>query len=105
MMPSELSTMSSGARDSLDLFARDIGLVFQIRDDLLEVEQDTATLGKSAASDADNNKSTYPSVLGIEGARQRADEIYTGALAALRAAGDNSAGLEWIADFILRRSH
>jgi geranylgeranyl pyrophosphate synthase len=105
MMPSELGAMSQDARRNLDLFARDIGLVFQIRDDLLEVEQDTATLGKSAGSDAQNNKSTYPSLLGIEGARRRADEIYSRALTALHAAGDRPAGLEWIADFILRRTH
>lgn len=105
MMPSELADMSSAARSNLDYFAREIGLVFQIRDDLLEVEQDTETLGKSAASDADNNKSTYPSVLGVDGASRRADEIYTRALAALDAASDNTAGLKWIAEYILRRSN
>jgi farnesyl diphosphate synthase len=105
MMPSELGSMSDQARASLDRFARDIGLVFQIRDDLLEIEQDTTTLGKSAASDATNNKSTYPSLLGVDGARRRADDIYARALMALRAAGNDTTGLEWIADFILRRSH
>lgn len=105
MMPSELARMSEDQRKGLDRFARDIGLVFQIRDDLLEVEQDTRTLGKSAASDADNHKSTYPSVLGVDGARRRADEIYTGALNALDAVSDDSEGLKWIAEFILRRSH
>jgi farnesyl diphosphate synthase len=105
MMPNELRQVSNSVHVSLDHFARDIGLVFQIRDDLLEVEQDTATLGKNAASDIANNKSTYPSVLGIDGARRRADEIYARALTALHAAGDNPGGLEWIADFILRRSH
>jgi farnesyl diphosphate synthase len=105
MMPSEQSPISREARAGLDRFASDIGLVFQIRDDLLEVEQDTATLGKSAASDAANNKSTYPSVLGIDGARRRADEIYSRAMQSLRAAGDEAGGLQWIADFILRRSH
>jgi geranylgeranyl pyrophosphate synthase len=105
MMPSELGAMTDAARENLDGFARDIGLVFQIRDDLLEVEQDTATLGKSAASDADNNKSTYPLLLGVEGARRRADDIYASALAALHAVGGDCGGLEWIADFILRRSH
>ena len=64
MMPSELADLSPAARQNLDTFARDIGLVFQICDDLLEVEQDTATLGKSAGSDARNDKSTYPSTLG-----------------------------------------
>jgi farnesyl diphosphate synthase len=105
MMPSELADISDESRSNLDCFARDIGLVFQIRDDLLELEQDTATLGKSAASDAENNKSTYPTVLGIDGARRRADEIYSRALAALDAASGNTEGLKWLAEFILRRSH
>jgi geranylgeranyl pyrophosphate synthase len=105
MMPSELGDLSSAARSTLDRFASDIGLVFQIRDDVLEVEQDTATLGKNAASDVANNKSTYPSVLGIEGARRRADEIYARALEALQATSADSGGLQWIADFILRRSY
>ena len=55
MMPSELGNSSPDERANLDTFARDIGLVFQIRDDLLEVEQDTATLGKSAGSDSGND--------------------------------------------------
>lgn len=105
MMPSELSSLSSEAGAALDRFARDIGLVFQIRDDLLEVEQDTATLGKNANSDAENNKSTYPSVLGVDGAHRRADEIYARALESLDAAGGDPDGLKWIAEFILHRSH
>jgi farnesyl diphosphate synthase len=105
MMPSELGELTPDARNNLDRFARDIGLVFQIRDDLLEIEQDTSTLGKSSASDLDNNKSTYPSVLGAENARRRADEIYGRALDALHQTGGNYRGLEWIAEFILRRSH
>lgn len=105
MMPAELAGLSTHARSSLDRFASDIGLVFQIRDDLLEVEQDTTTLGKSADSDIDNRKSTYPSVLGIDGARKRADEIYSRAIEALDAVGGNPDGLKWIAEFILQRSH
>lgn len=105
MMPSALAQLPNATVDSLDRFARDIGLVFQIRDDLLEVEQDTTTLGKSAASDADNDKSTYPTVLGTEGARQRADTLYAGAIDALEAAGPNHEGLRYIADFILKRSY
>ncbi|HEY7673351.1 MAG TPA: farnesyl diphosphate synthase [Gammaproteobacteria bacterium] len=105
MMPSELGDLTAESRRSLDVFAREIGLVFQIRDDLLEIEQDTATLGKNAGSDAANQKSTYPSVLGADGARKRADEIYARALAALRAAGANHDGLLAVADFILKRSY
>jgi len=105
MMPSELSALSADARAKLDRFASDIGLVFQIRDDLLEVEQDTATLGKNAGSDKENNKSTYVTVLGVEQARQRADDLYARAVTSLQQAGASSGGLRWIADFILRRSY
>ena len=104
MMPSELADLSLEARKQLDTFACEIGLVFQIRDDLLEIEQDTATLGKSAGSDSDNDKSTYPSTLGVDGARRRAEELHTRALAAVKTLGERSSGLLWLSDFILQRS-
>ena len=105
MMPSELGAMTAEQRASLDVFASDIGLVFQIRDDLLEVEQDTATLGKNAGSDSGNDKSTYPSTLGVEGARQRAAETQQRAVAALRTLGPKADGLLWLSEFILNRSY
>ena len=105
MMPSELGELSAAERATLDSFAMDIGLVFQIRDDLLEVEQDTVTLGKSASSDASNNKSTYPSTLGVEGARRRAAETQRRATDALRSLRQDSRPLLWLSDFILSRSH
>jgi farnesyl diphosphate synthase len=105
MMPSELGDLSGAERERLDTFARDIGLVFQIRDDLLEVEQDTATLGKNAGSDASNGKSTYPSTLGVEGARRRAEETQKRAVDALQALGERSQALLWLSDFILTRSY
>ncbi len=105
MMPAELVDLDATQRATLDVFASEIGLVFQIRDDLLEVEEDTETLGKNAASDADNDKSTYPSVLGLEGARARADSIYGRAMQALESFGPQSAGLAWLADLILTRKY
>jgi geranylgeranyl pyrophosphate synthase len=105
MMPSELGSLSAEQRANLDVFANDIGLVFQIRDDLLEVEQDTATLGKRAGSDASNHKSTYPSTLGIEGARQRAAETQQRAVTALKSLGQSGDGLLWLSEFILNRSY
>jgi geranylgeranyl pyrophosphate synthase len=104
MMPSELGRLDDESQRRLDVFANDIGLVFQIRDDLLEVEQSTETLGKNAGSDADNHKSTYPSVLGYEGARERADAVYRRAIAALDSIGCASDGLAWLSQFILTRS-
>jgi len=105
MMPSELGDLSDGERANLDTFARDIGLVFQIRDDLLEIEQDTATLGKNAGSDAGNDKSTYPSTLGVEGARRRAAETQKRAIDALQSLGEECRALLWLSDFILTRSY
>ena len=105
MMPSELGNSSPDERANLDTFARDIGLVFQIRDDLLEVEQDTATLGKNAGSDSGNDKSTYPSTLGVEGARRRAAETQKRAVDALRTFGNRSDALLWLSEFILNRSY
>jgi farnesyl diphosphate synthase len=105
MMPSELAALGDGEPDRLDAFAKDIGLVFQIRDDILEVEQDTETLGKSAASDAANGKCTYPSLLGLEGARRRADEVYARALAGLESFGGRADGLRWLSEFILKRAY
>ena len=105
MIPSELGDLRAEQRASLDVFARDIGLVFQIRDDLLEVEQDTKTLGKNAGSDSGNDKSTYPSTLGIEGARRRAAETQQRAVGALRTLGERSDALLWLSEFILNRSY
>ncbi len=61
--------------ETLGRFGRDVGLAFQIVDDLLDVEGDAATLGKSAGKDLKAGKATYPSVHGIENARSRATEL------------------------------
>ena len=105
MMPSELTKVSAEKLERLDAFGRDIGLVFQIRDDLLEVEHDTATLGKSAGSDRQNEKSTYPFLLGTQGAQKRASELYDRAMANLGSLGHHSAGLRWVSDYIVSRSN
>ena len=105
MMPGELAVVSERTTRTLDEFASNIGLVFQIRDDLLEVEQDTATLGKNARSDESREKSTYPAILGVEGAHHRANEVYDKAMAALESLGERAAGLRWVSDYIVNRSH
>ena len=104
MMPGELADTVPETVRILDEFAGNIGLAFQIRDDLLEVEADTAAIGKSAGSDEKNQKSTYPAILGVDGARRRAGEVYAAAVTALDRLGEPAAGLRWIADFIVNRS-
>lgn len=104
MMPAEMATPSRQVAVDLDRLATDIGLLFQIRDDLLEVEQDTATLGKSSTSDKDNDKITYPSVLGVEGARERASALYAQINGTLDELPGDSSGLRWVVDYIYGRS-
>ncbi len=105
MMPCSLAQPSPAIMERLDAFGRDIGLVFQIKDDLLEIKQDTATLGKSADSDEDNYKSTYPSLLGARGAEERAHGLYNRAIENLAGLGPRSAGLRWVSDYIISRSN
>lgn len=104
LMPAELAAAAPATLRSLDEFAGRIGVAFQIRDDLLEVEADTAAIGKSAGSDERNRKSTYPAILGAPGARRRAGEVHAAAIAALDGLGERAAGLRWIADFIVNRT-
>ena len=104
MMPGELADTVPETVRLLDEFADNIGLAFQIRDDLLEVDSDAAAIGKSTDSDERKEKSTYPSILGADGARRRAEEVYGSAMAALDRLGDGASGLRWIAEFIVNRS-
>lgn len=89
----------------LDTYARAIGLAFQITDDILDVESDTATLGKPQGSDQKHAKPTYPALLGLDRARALAREQHAVALESLRFLGDNGQLLGEIADFILDRTH
>jgi len=92
-------------RAALDRFARNIGLAFQVRDDVLDVEQDTETLGKTAGADTAHAKATYPALLGLEAARNYAEQLYTEALDALSLFGKRAAPLRAIAAEIVKRDH
>ncbi len=89
----------------LDRFAKFAGLAFQVVDDLLDVQADTATLGKTAGKDAAQNKPTYVSVLGARRARELAEELRGEALAALEPLGPEARRLRELTDFIVLRTH
>jgi len=89
----------------LDSYADAIGLAFQIRDDILDVEADTATLGKPQGSDQARNKPTYTSLLGLEGARHKAHELHTAALESLSGFGATADPLRQIASYIVERAY
>lgn len=80
-----------------------IGLAFQVQDDILDVTSDTATLGKTQGADQALNKPTYVSLLGLEGAREKADSLCTEALAAIADFDKNADALRAIAQFIIAR--
>ncbi len=88
----------------LDRYAKLVGLLFQIVDDILDAEADTATLGKTAGKDADNGKPTYVSLLGIADAKRLAADMLAEAQAALAPLGERAARLAALADYIVHRS-
>lgn len=88
---------------SLDTYAKSVGLAFQVVDDVLDAEAPTATLGKTAGKDAEQNKPTYVSVLGLARSKAFAEELRQQALAAVSAFGDAGLRLRQLADFIVLR--
>lgn len=88
---------------SLDHFAKCIGLAFQVVDDVLDAEASTATLGKTAGKDAEQNKPTYVSLLGVAQAKTLAESLRQDATDALAEFGARAQRLHDLADFIVRR--
>lgn len=90
---------------TLDSFSCHIGLAFQVVDDILDVTADSATLGKTAGKDADQHKSTYVSVLGLEASQALAERLYQQALELLTPYAASAAPLRAIAQFICERPY
>ena len=84
--------LSSAAWDALDQYSQDIGLAFQIQDDILDVEGKTEEIGKTSGADAARAKPTYPSVLGLEAAKIRARELQSSRLRKVGALGRRGPG-------------
>ena len=88
---------------ALDQFAYALGLAFQVQDDVLDVTATTEDLGKPAGSDEKLQKSTYPSLLGLEAAKQRAIDLHHQALQSLSGFDERANGLRELANFLLER--
>jgi farnesyl diphosphate synthase len=89
--------------DALERYGHCIGLAFQIRDDMIDVEGDSATLGKTAGKDAANDKPTYPAILGMQASREQLQQLTDAAIAALAPLGARSAELAAIARYVAAR--
>ena len=89
--------------DRLDRYAKCVGLAFQVIDDVLDEEADSATLGKTAGKDKAEGKPTYTSLMGLPAAKRLAHELLADALEALTPFGERARRLHEIADFIVHR--
>ena len=90
---------------ALNVYARAIGLAFQVQDDILDVESDTATLGKRQGADIARDKPTYPALMGLEQAKGYALELRDQALNALRHFDAAAEPLRELARYIVERRH
>ncbi|MCR1287819.1 polyprenyl synthetase family protein [Shouchella clausii] len=100
-----IAGVSNEERSKLNEFGQEIGLLFQIKDDILDVEGDAIAIGKPVGSDAVNNKSTYPGLLGLEGAKTMLHTHYDRALQVLDELHLRGTLLEDLANYIVTRDH
>lgn len=106
-----LGALAAGERGrdalpALDIYADAIGLAFQVQDDILDVVGDSAITGKKQGADQDLDKSTYPSLLGLDNARAKARELHQQALSALdilAAQSLDTTALQALASFVIER--
>lgn len=89
----------------LDNYAKCIGLSFQVKDDILDEESDTATLGKTQGKDKENDKPTYPALLGMAGAKQMALDLHQNAIDNLKMFGPEADLLRDLSRYIIERDH
>jgi farnesyl diphosphate synthase len=95
----------AGTQSELDEYASALGLAIQIRDDLLDVEADSATLGKTAGKDAAANKPTYVTLLGLDGARSALQAEHRRLRAALQGLPCDTSALAALGDMATQRQH
>lgn len=100
-----LANTTNRDREALVEYAHHIGLAFQIQDDILDIEGTSEQLGKTAGKDIASEKSTYPALLTLDGAKQKLDEHYKLAIEALQKIDNDTTLLRQFAQYIVRRSN
>jgi len=99
-----MSANCTGAQlDALTRFGYNVGLAFQVIDDILDVTQSSEKLGKTSGKDARANKATYPAIVGLDKSRKIAERLTKRAFAALKPFRGRAVALEALADYLLRR--
>jgi geranylgeranyl pyrophosphate synthase len=105
LMPAILAQASESEMEALKKFAYHAGIAFQIKDDLLDVEGDLSLLGKSIGKDAENNNSTFVSVLGKNGAQKAMWDHYCFAVEMLQEVPRNTSFLKHLLNYLVNRDH
>lgn len=103
LLGAQCGTMTQQQLEKLDHYGKCVGLAFQVVDDVLDSEADTVTLGKTAGKDADQDKPTYVTLLGVTSARAMAQHLHREALDSLLEFGEGAQRLRELADFIVLR--
>jgi farnesyl diphosphate synthase len=88
---------------SLERFVDALGLAFQIRDDILDIEGSSEVIGKPQGSDEERDKATYPALFGMDAARARTEELLSIALESIEFLGERADTLRWIGNYIVQR--
>ncbi|XQW84370.1 (2E,6E)-farnesyl diphosphate synthase [Thalassotalea piscium] len=91
-------------KQQLAIYAQSVGLAYQVRDDIIDITSTDEELGKPSGSDLAANKSTYPALLGLQGAQEKAEQLYQQALQALARLPYNTQPLSQFATFIIKRT-
>lgn len=106
----KLATLAHGSVNSdlaekLDHYAKCVGLAFQIQDDILDEEGDSAQLGKTQGKDRSHNKPNYPSIMGLSGAKEKARALHEAAIDSLYSFGHEADLLRSLSALIIERHH
>ena len=105
MAPVFYSNISQDQISALESFIKDIGLAFQIQDDIIEVEGDTEYIGKPSESDEDKDKATFPKIIGLDASKRRVLHLFDQSNDAISIFGEKNEGLKYLAKIITERTY
>jgi geranylgeranyl diphosphate synthase type II len=105
VMGARIAGADNPTRDRLETYGKSVGLAFQIADDLLDETGNQVKMGKGVQKDAEHGKLTYPSLLGVDESRRRAEDLIRQACRAISPLGSHGHRLEALAHFVLERDH
>ena len=104
MAPVFYSNISQDQISALETFIKNIGLAFQIQDDIIEAEGNTEQIGKPSESDEDKDKATFPKIIGLDASKKRVLDLFNQSNDAISIFGEKNEGLKYLAKIITQRT-